>query len=125
MVTAPAAYLTGPDAVSAGSYGRQGRDRGDEPVHGAPRSAHPRHRPPAGRAPPVDTGIAIAGAALALVLWNCPTPEVEALVLGLVVIARSFSETLAGPPAQPTARPRVTGRSPAPGDAVPHAPGLS
>ncbi|KUO18793.1 hypothetical protein [Streptomyces dysideae] len=41
------------------------------------------------------TGIAIAGGALALVLWNYPTPGAVALVLGIVVLVLALLGTLA------------------------------
>lgn len=87
VITALAAYLYGPGRgarwvrrAAAGGTGATGRTMARHGLRtgatGRWLSAHSKW----------TTGIAIAGGALALVLWNYPTPGAVALVLGIVVL---------------------------------------
>ncbi|MDX3801666.1 hypothetical protein [Streptomyces sp. AK04-3B] len=72
------------------------------------------------------TGTAIVGGALALTLWNYPTPGAVALVLAIVVLVLALLGILAAASGTATiTRPPTVGRSSAPGDAVRRTPGQS
>ncbi|WP_323186587.1 hypothetical protein [Streptomyces sp. NBC_00878] len=115
VITTLAAYLYGPGGGArwvrrtvAGGTGATGRSMAR---HGLRTGATGRWLDAHGK---WTTGIAIAGGALALVLWNYPTPGAVALVLGIVVLVLALlgilaaaSGTAGHPPAgdRPVIRP--------------------
>ncbi|MFF7310214.1 hypothetical protein [Streptomyces sp. NPDC008137] len=111
VITALAAYLYGPGRgarwvrrAAAGGTGATGRAMARHGMRtGDPGRWLDTHRK-------WTTGIAIAGGALALVLWNYPTPGSVALVLGIVVLVLVLLGILAA--ASGTARPGRTSHQP-------------
>jgi hypothetical protein len=116
VITALAAYLYGPSrparwvrgtaakgtGVTGRAMARRGLRTGDT---GRWLSTHVKW----------TTGIAIGGGALALVLWNYPTPGAVALILGIVVLVLIVLGILAAA-SGPERRPPADGRStPVPG----------
>ncbi|MFC9504841.1 hypothetical protein [Streptomyces sp. NPDC057002] len=111
VITALAAYLYGPGRgarwirrAAAGGTGATGRAMAR---HGM-RTGDTGHWLDAHRR--WTTGIAITGGALALVLWNYPTPGAVALVLGIVVLVLILLGILAA--ASGTAQPSRTSHPP-------------
>ncbi|WP_241267517.1 hypothetical protein [Streptomyces scabichelini] len=114
VITALAAYLYGPGrgarwvrSAAAGGTGATGRAMAR---HGLSTGAAGRWLDTHSK---WTTGIAIAGGALALMLWNYPTPGAVAFVLGIVVLVLALLGILAtasGTPEHPAAGARPVTR---------------